>query len=324
MTMIDDRSPTRPHLTRDEAKEYERIEAITDPDTRALEYMYQVDALLKEAQNGECPGIPLFLRGPTADERRASWEQFVKEQGYSSQRFFVEKERKALDPSTERFLTSLAKAEADAKQLNNTGQSTKRVKRAAASERRSRRSAPGTITVQSIAEELKMLPRDARAALRAAKEPKPEIGWAGDETWAAHIREVLSKAPAKGARKSSGEARPPRGKRAAKREPLKPGDIVGSSKSIVKRDMTPPPNPLHKNILEKKASESITTGRTVAQVKSAAKRKASQTSASTHNVKLTDVLKGQGKRGAKVLERLSDAKRTKVAAKRAKSKGKRK
>jgi hypothetical protein len=144
MTMIDDRSPTRPHLTRDEAKEYERIEAITDPDTRALEYMYQVDAALKNAKDATnvIPAMPLFLRGPTADERRLAWEKFVKEQGYSSQRFFVEKERKALDPSTERFLTGLAKAEADAQKLNSTGQTTKRVKRAAASERRSRRSAP--------------------------------------------------------------------------------------------------------------------------------------------------------------------------------------
>jgi len=50
------------------------------------------------------------------------------------------------------------------------------------------------ITVQSIAEELKMDPRDARAALRKAKVEKPVGGWMGDEAWAKGIRDVLAKA----------------------------------------------------------------------------------------------------------------------------------
>lgn len=50
------------------------------------------------------------------------------------------------------------------------------------------------ITVQSIAEELKIDPRDARAALRKAKVEKPAGGWLGDETWAKGIRDILAKA----------------------------------------------------------------------------------------------------------------------------------
>jgi hypothetical protein len=52
------------------------------------------------------------------------------------------------------------------------------------------------ITVQSIAEELKMDPRDARAALRKAKVEKPINGWLGDEKWASEIKVILVKAAA--------------------------------------------------------------------------------------------------------------------------------
>jgi hypothetical protein len=47
------------------------------------------------------------------------------------------------------------------------------------------------ITVQSICEEIKMDPRDARAALRKAKIEKPAGGWLGDEAWAKTIRGLL-------------------------------------------------------------------------------------------------------------------------------------
>jgi hypothetical protein len=57
------------------------------------------------------------------------------------------------------------------------------------------------ITVQSIAEDLKMDPRDARAALRKAKIDKPVGGWLGDETWAKTIRDILAKAAKEGKKK---------------------------------------------------------------------------------------------------------------------------
>jgi hypothetical protein len=50
------------------------------------------------------------------------------------------------------------------------------------------------ITVQQLAEEAKIDPRDARAALRKAKVEKPSGGWLGDEAWAKGIREILAKA----------------------------------------------------------------------------------------------------------------------------------
>lgn len=50
------------------------------------------------------------------------------------------------------------------------------------------------ITVQSLAEEIGIDPRDARAALRKAGTPKPEGGWLGDEAWAKDIRTVLANA----------------------------------------------------------------------------------------------------------------------------------
>lgn len=50
------------------------------------------------------------------------------------------------------------------------------------------------ITVQSLAEEIGIDPRDARAALRKAKVEKPEGGWLGDEAWAKGIRAVLVEA----------------------------------------------------------------------------------------------------------------------------------
>lgn len=50
------------------------------------------------------------------------------------------------------------------------------------------------ITVQSIAADIGIDPRDARAALRKAKIDKPIGGWLGDETWAKGIRDILAKA----------------------------------------------------------------------------------------------------------------------------------
>lgn len=50
------------------------------------------------------------------------------------------------------------------------------------------------ITVQSLAEEIGIDPRDARAALRKAKIEKPAGGWLGDETWAKGIRDILAAA----------------------------------------------------------------------------------------------------------------------------------
>jgi len=52
----------------------------------------------------------------------------------------------------------------------------------------------GKITVQQLAEEAGIDPRDARAALRKAKIDKPAGGWLGDEAWAKTIRPVLAKA----------------------------------------------------------------------------------------------------------------------------------
>lgn len=52
----------------------------------------------------------------------------------------------------------------------------------------------GKVTVQQLAEEAKIDPRDARAALRKAKIEKPDGGWLGDEAWAKTIRPVLAAA----------------------------------------------------------------------------------------------------------------------------------
>lgn len=57
------------------------------------------------------------------------------------------------------------------------------------------------ITVQSLAEDIGIDPRDARAALRKAKIEKPAGGWLGDEAWAKGIRDVLKKAKVELAKK---------------------------------------------------------------------------------------------------------------------------
>lgn len=54
----------------------------------------------------------------------------------------------------------------------------------------------GLITVQKICDDIKMEPRDARAALRKAKIEKPSGGWLGDAAWAKEITEILKKAQA--------------------------------------------------------------------------------------------------------------------------------
>jgi hypothetical protein len=51
----------------------------------------------------------------------------------------------------------------------------------------------GEVTIQHICDELKMLPRDARAILRKAKVDKPAGGWAGDAKWGADIKAILQK-----------------------------------------------------------------------------------------------------------------------------------
>lgn len=51
----------------------------------------------------------------------------------------------------------------------------------------------GKITVQDIAAELKLLPRDARAILRKAKIAKPAGGWIGDDKWAEMIKATLKR-----------------------------------------------------------------------------------------------------------------------------------
>lgn len=59
------------------------------------------------------------------------------------------------------------------------------------------------ITVQQLAEEAGIDPRDARAALRKAKIAKPDGGWLGDEEWAKTIRPVLKAAAKELAKKGS-------------------------------------------------------------------------------------------------------------------------
>lgn len=52
----------------------------------------------------------------------------------------------------------------------------------------------GKITVQQLADEEGIDPRDARAALRKAGTVKPDGGWLGDEAWAKGIRTILQAA----------------------------------------------------------------------------------------------------------------------------------
>lgn len=56
-----------------------------------------------------------------------------------------------------------------------------------------RASRNGLVTIQAIAEEMGMTPRDARGILRKAKLPKPPCGWAWKEEDAAPIRELMEK-----------------------------------------------------------------------------------------------------------------------------------
>jgi hypothetical protein len=60
----------------------------------------------------------------------------------------------------------------------------------------------GLISVGDIAKKAGLLPREARAILRSAKEPKPACGWAFDTTTAGRIEGLLragaAKAPPKG------------------------------------------------------------------------------------------------------------------------------
>lgn len=62
----------------------------------------------------------------------------------------------------------------------------------------------GMITVQQLASDAGIDPRDARAALRKAKVAKPTGGWLGDEAWAKTIRPVLATA-AKELKKKGGK-----------------------------------------------------------------------------------------------------------------------
>lgn len=76
------------------------------------------------------------------------------------------------------------------KRVNGTGDNPQQVKR----EAKPKIDRTGKITVQQLAEEIGIDPRDARAALRKAKIEKPAGGWLGDEAWAKDIKEVLVKA----------------------------------------------------------------------------------------------------------------------------------
>jgi hypothetical protein len=60
-------------------------------------------------------------------------------------------------------------------------------------ERTPRASREGLVTVQMIAEEFGIEPREARGILRKAKVEKPSAGWAGNETWADNIRKIIEK-----------------------------------------------------------------------------------------------------------------------------------
>lgn len=60
-----------------------------------------------------------------------------------------------------------------------------------------RASRAGMVTVQNIAEELGIKPRDARGALRKAKMAKPVQGWAWKPDDVALIRELIAKAVGK-------------------------------------------------------------------------------------------------------------------------------
>jgi len=60
-------------------------------------------------------------------------------------------------------------------------------------DRKPRASRDGLITVQQIAAELKVTPRECRMVLRALKLPKPEAGWAWTEVEAKKIKPQIEK-----------------------------------------------------------------------------------------------------------------------------------
>lgn len=70
----------------------------------------------------------------------------------------------------------------------------------------------GLISVASIAEGLKIIPRVARGYLRAAKVDKPAHGWAGDQAWADEIKAILEAEMAK-------EKKPKPAKKAVEKKP---------------------------------------------------------------------------------------------------------
>lgn len=107
----------------------------------------------------------------------------------------------------------------------------------------------GLISIATISDELKLLPRIARGFLRDANIQKPDIGWCGDNDWAETIRAVLRKAiEAKSSVEKKGGDKPKvQAKDAVRKVPDKPSKKVSKVK--------PKPVPVEKGKVQSKKGQ---------------------------------------------------------------------
>lgn len=89
----------------------------------------------------------------------------------------------------ERYVKQVMRFKVDREE--STGEETPARTRKEKVERTPKPSKEGLITIGQIAEELKMEPRDARAALRAAKVDKPSPGWCWAKNEVDEIKKIL-------------------------------------------------------------------------------------------------------------------------------------
>lgn len=102
-----------------------------------------------------------------------------------------------------------------------------------------RASRDGLVSVQDIAASVEMTAKGARAALRAAKEPKPAHGWAFASADVERIKAIIVKFKGKSA--PAGERKAASAKKAAVKIP--PGVAVWTGKAKTKNGNAPPKEP---------------------------------------------------------------------------------
>jgi hypothetical protein len=132
---------------------------------------------------------------------RCSLLQEILDHKYSS-----EEEEWQFDSSRARDIESFRygkpitqKEQSGAESPQDTARKVRRSKRRAtksegtpARERKKRETPEGMVTIAMIAESLNILPREARARLRKASVPKPDLGWTWDEAEAEKVKALIA------------------------------------------------------------------------------------------------------------------------------------